>query len=121
MAKKILVADDEIDILTVIAFRLESLGYEVLTAVNGKEALDSIQKQTPDLILLDLRMPVMDGYEVCRRLKSDEKLKHIPVILLTASVVSEMVQKTRELEADDYVIKPFIAEELAEKIRKSIG
>jgi CheY-like chemotaxis protein len=121
MAKKILIADDEIDILKVVTFRLRKSGYEILTAVNGKEALDLIQVKRPDLILLDLRMPLMDGYEVCKRIKHDEELKKIPVILLTASKINEAPEKVRELEADDYLIKPFDPAKLFEKVKKFIG
>lgn len=116
--KKILVVDDELDILRVVVFVLEKANYEVLEAVDGKEALDLIKEQTPDLILLDLRLPVIDGYEVCRRLKADEKYKSIPVVLLTASGVSLVVQKTKELKVDGYIIKPFSRDELLLKVRK---
>lgn len=118
MAKRLLFVDDEPDILKVIKFRFEKLGYEVLTAVNGQEALDRTQKEMPDLILLDLRLPVINGYDVCKRIKSDEKLKHIPVIIFTASVGKNMEEKTRELGADGYVTKPFEPEVLMEKIKK---
>ena len=79
-AKKILVVDDEPDILSVIAFRLKKSGYEIVTAGDGKETLDLMQNWKPDLILLDIQLPVMDGYEVCRRIKADEELKHIPIV-----------------------------------------
>jgi len=121
MPKRILVVDDEPDILKVIAVRLKAQGYEILTAVDGKEALDLIQQQRPDLVLLDLRLPVMDGYEVCRRMKSDDDLKDIPVIILTATVPEKLAQKMEELKANDYMTKPFIPENLLEKVKKLVG
>ncbi len=121
MPKKILIVDDEIDILKVVTFRLKKAGYEVLTAVNGKEALDSIRDKRPDLILLDLRLPIMDGYEVCRQVKTDETLKNIPIIFLTASQAERIKEKVKGYDAEDYLIKPFEPEELLEKVKKFIG
>ncbi len=119
--KKVLVVDDEPDILRVISFRLQKAGYEVLTAKDGKTALDLVAGNKPDLILLDLRMPVVSGEEVCATLKSDAALKTIPVILLTASSGGKITDKAKELKADDCMIKPFEAEVLLEKVRKFIG
>ena len=118
--KKILVVDDEPDILKVVTFRVKKLEYEVVTATNGQEALDLIQKEEPDLILLDIELPVMNGYEVCQRVKTNEKLKHIPIIFLTASSASKIAEKVKELNADDYLIKPFDSEELLKKIKNFI-
>lgn len=121
MAKKILVVDDEPDLLKVVTFRLRKTGYEVITATNGQNGLDLIKKEKPDLVLLDLRLPILDGDEVCRRLKADDKLKSIPVILITAtSSVSKIAEKTKELGADDYMMKPFDPEELLKKVKKFI-
>ena len=118
--KKILVVDDEPDILKVVTFRVKKMEYEVVTATNGQEALDLIQKEEPDLILLDIRLPVMNGYEVCQRVKTNEKLKHIPIIFLTASSASKIAEKVKEFNADDYLIKPFDFEELLKKIKNFI-
>jgi len=120
MAKRILIADDEPDIIQLVTFRLEKSGYEVLSAANGKEALDLIQTKKPDLVLLDLRMPIIDGYEVCRQVKADQALKDTPIILLTASSVIKLKEKVTQLKAEDYIIKPFSAEELSKKIEKFI-
>lgn len=120
MTKKILVVDDEPDILKVVTFRVKKLEYEVVTATNGQEALDLIQKEEPDLILLDIELPVMNGYEVCQRVKTNEKLKHIPIIFLTASIASKIAEKVKEFNADDYLIKPFDSEELLKKIKNFI-
>lgn len=121
MAKKILVVDDEPDILEVIIFRLESKRYHVLKAGDGKEAMDIVRRDRPDLVLLDLRLPIIDGYEVCRLIKSDDELKDIKVILLTASVTTSVTEKINELDADGCIIKPFIAEDFLRKVEEMIG
>ncbi len=120
MAKKILIVDDEIDLLRVTAFRLKNFGYDVLTAANGQEALELIEKDQPDLILLDLRIPLISGYEVCKKIKSDNKLKAIPVIIFTASAVGDLTEKMLDIGADDFIVKPFEPQELLEKIKKLI-
>jgi len=117
MGKKILIVDDEPDLLRVATFRLKKFGYEVLTARDGQEALDLLQKDTPDLIFLDLKLPVMSGYEVCRQIKSDNNLKNTPVVLFTASS-DRIAEKAKEIGADDYMTKPFGPEDLLEKIKK---
>ena len=117
MAKKILIIDDEPDILKVTTFRLEKNGYKVFAAVNGKEALDLLRKQTPDLILLDLVLPRMSGHELCKHIKAQEKLKDIPIVLFTASSTS-VKEKARALGADDFLLKPFSPEELLNKIKE---
>ena len=119
--KKVLVVDDEPDILKVVSFRLKKAGYEVLTASNGKIALDLIFVNRPDLILLDLRMPVMDGAEVCAKIKNDTLLKEIPIILLTASSGGKIAKEAEELKADDYMIKPFDSDILLKKVQKLIS
>lgn len=119
--KKVLVVDDEPDILKVISFRLKKAGYEVLTATNGKIALDLVYSNRPDLILLDLRMPVMTGDEVCTKIKNDTELCSIPIIILTASTGSKLPEKAKELRADDYLLKPFDSETMFKKVQKIIG
>ena len=121
MAKKILIVDDEPDMLAVATFRLKKNGYDVITATDGRQAIESIKKDMPDLILLDLRIPLISGYDICRRVKSNDKLKHIYIILFTASATTNLSCKAGELVADDYIIKPFDADILLEKIRKLIG
>lgn len=112
--------DDEPDLLKIIFFRLKSQ-YEVFTAKDGKEALNLAKQVKPDLILLDLRMPVMSGYEVCAAIKSEESIKDTPIIFLTASVVFDVAEKVREHKVSDYLVKPFEMKELLEKIKKYIG
>jgi len=120
MAKKILVVDDEPDILKLAVMRLESSGYEVLMAQTGEETLELLEKTTPDLILLDLLLPKMQGDVLCKKIKSDPKLKHIPVILFTASSI-RVPARVGEIGADDYIVKPFEPDELLFKIKKFIG
>lgn len=120
MAKKILIIDDELDMVEVTKVRLEKSGYEVLNTMSGEEALVLLQKNIPDLILLDRVLPKMQGEEVCKQLKGDAKLRHIPIILFTANI-SDIVQEAQESGADDYIIKPYEPKEFLEKIRKFIG
>lgn len=120
MPKRILIVDDEPDILRVVIFRLKKSGYEVLTAIDGQAALDLIQKEPLDLIILDLRLPIIGGLEVCKQIKSNDKFKHIPVILFTASTGS-IKEKAAEACANDYLIKPFEPEVFLQKIKTFIG
>ena len=122
MAKKILVVDDEPDILDLATFRLENSGYEIINAVDAEEALVILQKDTPDLILLDLLLPKMQGDELCKKLKSDDKYKNIPIILFTASTTRpNLPEEVKKMGADDCILKPFEPEELLGKIKKFIG
>ncbi len=121
MAKKILVVDDEPDILKTVTFRLEKLGFDIIEATDGQKALALIQEQRPHLIILDLRLPIMNGWEVCRRVKSDDQLKHIPIILLTATAGAVNSRATKELVAEGVLVKPFEPEELLEMVNKLLG
>lgn len=114
--RKILIVDDTKDILLVISRRLQSWGYEALTADSGEEGLRLIEEQMPDLVLLDIMMPKMKGRDVCARIKSDPKTKHIPVIFLTALGLADHVKAGMDLGADDYIVKPFEPAELKERI-----
>jgi DNA-binding response OmpR family regulator len=118
--KKILAVDDEPNILMSIEFILEMEGYEVHTARDGNEALEVAQRVHPDLILLDINMPNKDGYEVCRLLREQPELAGIKVIMLTAKGQPLEKKKGLEVGADEYVTKPFGAEDLLEKIRAMI-
>lgn len=119
MGKKILIVDDEPDLLRVACFRLEKSGYQILSAVNGQEALELAGKESPDLVLLDVRLPLVGGPEVCSRIKKDEKLKHIPVLLFTASTQS-INERVAACGAQGYILKPFSTEELFDKIKEFI-
>jgi DNA-binding response OmpR family regulator len=114
--KRILIVDDTTDILQVVSRRLQSWGYEVVTADSGEDGLRLAQEQLPDLILLDIMMPKMKGRDVCARLKTDPATKHIPVIFLTALGLADHVKAGMDLGADDYIVKPFEPAELKERI-----
>jgi CheY-like chemotaxis protein len=120
MGKKILIVDDEPDILRLMVLRLKNKGFEISTAVDGKEALDCAARIVPDLILLDMRLPFMNGIDVSKQLKKTEGLKHIPVIILTASADS-IAERLAESAADDFLIKPFDPEVLLDKIQRYLG
>ncbi len=116
----IFVVDDEVDILRTLEFRLKKVGYEVVLFKDGKSALEAVYNKKPDLILLDIQLPGIDGYEFCRIAKSDPEIKEIPIIFLTATRKSDVAEKTRELGAEDYLIKPFEVQELLAKMEKHI-
>lgn len=120
MANRILLIDDELDLAEVTKMRLKNSGYEVINASSAEEAFEFMKNNVPDLILLDLLLPGIQGEEVCKQLKSNDRLKKIPVILFTASA-SDIPKVTKEIAADDYVMKPFEPEELLNKIKRFIG
>jgi DNA-binding response OmpR family regulator len=115
--KRVLVVDDEIYILQILEFSLEVEGFEVLTAQNGEEALESARRDAPHLIVLDIMMPRMDGYEACRQLKIDPRTRDIPVILLSAKGRSIDQELGFEAGAEDYITKPFSPRKLIERIK----
>jgi len=117
---RILLVDDEADIVSTIEFRLKACEFDVTTAGNGKEALEKAAKEKPDVILLDINMPVMDGHEMLQRLRSRPDLKDTPVIMLTAYSDRRDVSKAAELGISDYVTKPFDFTELMEKITAAL-
>ncbi len=116
-SKRVLVVDDEPNIVMTVADRLELNGYEVITAGDGMEALEKARNEKPDLIILDLMLPKMDGYKVCRDLKNDLEYKHIPIIMFTAKTMAADEILGLEMGADEYVKKPFELEELVKMIR----
>lgn len=117
MANKILVVDDEPVIIKVIESRLKANGYEVITASDGQEGLNLARSEKPDLIILDLMLPKIDGYRVCRLLKFDDNFKQIPVLMLTARVQESDKQKGMEAGADAYLSKPFDPETFLSMIK----
>lgn len=121
MAQKILVVDDEEDIVTALSIRLKALGYEVIAAADGMAALEAARTQSPNLILLDIMLPKLDGYKVCRMLKFDEKFRHIPIIMITAKVADSNKKMGEEVGADAYITKPFNPEELVARIKDLIS
>jgi DNA-binding response OmpR family regulator len=118
MPKKILVCDDEPYILMALTDAVEMEGYECVTAVNGKEAVEKARDERPDLILLDVMMPYKDGFEVCRELKDDELTRDIPVVMLTAKSQQVDIQRGKEVGADDYITKPFKPSTLRKKFNE---
>ena len=118
---RILVAEDEPYILNMLEFKLKSLGHEVIGAEDGGEALEIASKEKPDLVLLDIMMPVMDGFQVLRKLKSQEETKDIPVIMLTAKVQEKDIVTGLEAGAADYVTKPFSFAELIARINRALS
>jgi len=121
MAKKILLVDDEKDLVETLAFRLEASNYEVVKAHDGQDGLDKARSVHPDLIILDLMLPKMDGYKVCRMLKFDEKFKKIPIIIFTARAQESDKKMGAEVGADAYITKPFEPKELLGKIKELLG
>ena len=115
--KKILVVDDEIDLVETLRFPLEMEGYNVQVSYNGEDALNQARKEMPDLILLDLMLPKLDGYKVCRLLKFDERYKHIPILMLTAKTQEKDKLLGKETGADEYITKPFDIDELMKKVK----
>ena len=113
---KILVVDDDLKIQMVIRIMLEKSGYEVKCVSSGLEAFQELDSYNPDLIMLDVMMPGMDGYEVCRKIKSNEKTKEIPVIMLTALGMGEDFEKALENGADWYIVKPFNSRQLLSRV-----
>ena len=111
---RILVVDDELSIIKFLRANLESKGYEVLTAINGAEALQTFEMELPDLVILDIMMPKMDGFEVCRRLR---EWSQIPIIMLSARGDESDKVKCLDLGADDYITKPFGKDELIARVR----
>ncbi len=116
----ILVVDDDEDNLLLLKLKIKSLGYQVITAMSGFEAIKLAEKEEPDVVLLDVRMPDMDGFEVCRHFKNNEKLMNIPVIFLTALTNEKDLVKGLDLGAQDYIVKTFEIEELAARIKVAL-
>ena len=122
MAKgKILVVDDEIYIVHILDFSLGMEGYEVVTALDGEQAIEKARSEKPDLIVLDIMMPKLDGYETCKILKGDKDTRDIPVILLSAKGRNVDQKVGFEVGADDYITKPFSPRKLVERINSILG
>lgn len=118
MSKKILIADDETDIVETLQFMLEVEGFECLTAYNGEDALNLAKREMPDLIILDVMMPKINGYKVCRLLKFDAKYKNIPVLMVTARSQEEDKTIGEETGADEYITKPFEITDVVDRVKK---
>jgi len=118
MSKRILVVEDQVDDRQIIRDMLAVTDYEIIEAENGEKALAAIAKQRPDLILMDMQLPIMDGYEASSRIKADSALKSIPIIAITCYASSDEEQKVRAAGCDDYVSKPYSPRQLLAKIRQ---
>lgn len=120
LTAKILVIDDEPDILELTKRILEPEGYHVITALSAMDGLQKAEAETPDLILLDIRMPKKDGIETCRILKKQPKTKSIPVVMFTALIQMSEMNAAKEAGASHYLVKPFMPESLRSEVKKHI-
>jgi len=118
---KILIAEDERDIRDLITFTLRYAGHEVISTANGEEALAAARESVPELILMDVRMPKMTGYEACRSMKADDALKNIPIVFLSAKGQESEIQTGLDVGATDYIIKPFAPDQLIKRVAEILG
>src|SRR5690554_4126303 len=118
---RILIAEDEPDIRDLIALTLQFGGFEVITAVNGVEAVEKAKSEVPDLILLDVRMPRMTGYEACAAIKADETTAHIPLVFLSAEGQQDEVRSGLKVGAVDYILKPFAPDVLIKRVKELLA
>ena len=121
-AKRIVVADDDPDMVAFMTLPLTNCGYDIAAGNDGEEAIDLVRRHRPDLVILDICMPLVDGLVACRRLKEDEQLRHIPVMLITATAsLLPAPDVLYALQVDGYLIKPFPIRVLMEKVEHLIG
>ncbi|GAB4503925.1 MAG: hypothetical protein Fur0043_09180 [Anaerolineales bacterium] len=118
---KILIAEDEPDIRDLVAFTLRFAGHEVVTATNGEEAVQVAKQEAPDLIILDVRMPRMTGYDACRAIKRDPALNAVPVIFLSAKGQESEIQDGMNAGAEEYLLKPFAPDQLTDRVRSILS
>jgi two-component system, OmpR family, alkaline phosphatase synthesis response regulator PhoP len=118
--ERILIVDDEEDVLELVRYNLDKEGYKVETAITGEQALAKARTKLPDLIILDLMLPGIDGLDVCKKLKSDSKTQNVPIIMLTAKSEESDIVAGLELGADDYVTKPFSPKVLIARVRRAL-
>jgi len=121
MGKKILLIEDEKDLSKAIGFRLEANGYTVISSYDGQDGYEKAKKEKPDLIILDLMLPKMDGYKVCALLKSDARYSKIPIIIFTARAQDEDMKMAKDAGANAYITKPFEPETLLSKIKELLN
>jgi len=119
--KKILLVDDEAHILNIIKFNLKKKGYDITTANNGSEALEKIKECIPDLMIIDVMMPIMSGYDVCKELKKNDKYNDMPIIMLSAKSQADDIDTAKELGVTEYLTKPFSPMMLLKKVVEIIG
>jgi len=118
MTQKILIVDDEPNIVVPLQFLMERNGYETVVAQSGEEALEAISKEKPDLVLLDIMLPGIDGFEVCEIVKLKPEWKHIKIIFLTAKGRDVDIAKGMVLGADEYIAKPFSNQQIVESVQR---
>jgi len=118
---KILIAEDEPDIRILVKFTLEFAGHQVVTVENGVEALETVPSVMPDLVLMDVRMPRMDGYEACIAIKKDPSTQHIPVVFLSAKGQEAEIRTGLEAGAVEYLLKPFAPDDLTERVNEILA
>ncbi len=118
--RTILIVDDEQDIVETLRFSLEIEGFQCLTSYDGVDGLKKAKEESPDLILLDVMLPKIDGYRICRLLKFDEKYRHIPIIMLTARTQERDISTGKETGADEYVTKPFEMDTLVGLVKQYV-
>lgn len=121
MNRSVLLVDDEPNIVLSLEFLLKQAGYEVRVARNGEEAVKAIAERAPDLIVLDVMMPTLDGYHVCETIRADPKLRSVRILMLTAKSRDVEREKALALGADDYITKPFSTRELVERVKTILG
>jgi DNA-binding response OmpR family regulator len=121
MAKKVLVCDDEPYIVESVSYVVRKAGFEVVVAEDGEEALEAGRREKPDLIFLDIMMPKITGYEVCRQLKEDPATKHTYIVMLTARGQEEDERKALEMGADEFMTKPFSPRKMRAKLLEILG
>jgi DNA-binding response OmpR family regulator len=114
---KILIAEDEPDIRELVTFMLRFAGYEVVAASNGEDAVRTAAREIPDLVIMDVRMPRMTGYDACRLMKANPDLRHVPVVFLSAKGQESEIQTGIDAGADEYLLKPFSPAELTNRVR----
>jgi len=118
---KILIAEDERDIRDLVAFTLRFAGHEVFTAANGEEAVELAPKVNPDLVLMDVRMPRMTGYEACKVMKTNPDLRDIPVVFLSAKGQESEIQQGLDAGAEAYLLKPFAPDQLTTRVKEILA
>ncbi|MCX6132720.1 MAG: response regulator [Ignavibacteriales bacterium] len=119
--KKVLIVDDESSMVSVLQRHVSNAGYEFVSASNGQEALEKIEKEEPDLVLLDLVMPGMNGFETCRRIRENEKTKKLPVLIITALRGQSDSAAATASGANEFIVKPIDGAELAKRLRARLG
>jgi DNA-binding response OmpR family regulator len=121
MSKKVLIADDEVNIVLSLEFLMKKAGYEVRVARNGEEALTEVTSFDPDLVLLDIMMPKINGFDVCQKIRANPDHNHVKIVMLTAKGREVEITKGLDLGADSYMVKPFSTRELLAEVQRLIG